>query len=285
VRTGRRFCIFILTYGRPDDLLTLDTIRRAGYTGDWYLVIGNDDPAGDGYRQRYGEHVLTFDKAAIADTFDRADLSTEYRTVVFARNACFDLALALGYDYFLELDDDYYDLQHRYEQHGHLTWVWPNNLDAVCDAMLDFLEASGAACVAFAQGGDFIGGLRSQRWQDKLLRKAMNALFLRTSDTWRFPGRINEDVSAYTVHAHRGRLFFTTMYCNLNQTDTQQQAGGMTDAYRERGTYIKSFYSVMMCPSAVKIATLHAKHPRIHHQVQWGNCAPLILAETTRKAR
>ncbi len=40
------------------------------------------------------------------------------------------------------------------------------------------------------------------------------------------------------------------MIANLRDS-TQQTTGGMTEAYQENGTYVKSFYSVMHMPSAV----------------------------------
>ena len=46
--------------------------------------------------------------------------------------------------------------------------------------MLKFLDVSGAATVAFAQGGDFVGGLDGGNFKKRLLRKAMNSLFCRT---------------------------------------------------------------------------------------------------------
>lgn len=52
-----------------------------------------------------------------------------------------------------------------------------------------------------------------------------------------------------------------------------------------------SFYSVMCAPSCVKISMLHggtkdtAQHWRIHHRVQWENCAPKIISAQWRKTK
>lgn len=48
-----------------------------------------------------------FDKPKIAKTFDEADNFDDRRAIVYARNACFQIARKLGYKYFIELDDDY----------------------------------------------------------------------------------------------------------------------------------------------------------------------------------
>lgn len=51
--------------------------------------------------------------------------------------------------------------------------------DKLFDYMLDFLDITGACTVAFAQGGDFIGGKENKRYKDKILRKAMNSFSAR----------------------------------------------------------------------------------------------------------
>ena len=59
--------------------------------------------------------------------------------------------------------------------------------------------------------------------------------------------------------------------------------GGMSGLYLDMGTYLKSFYSVMYSPQAVKIAQMGSGHTRIHHHVTWDKCAPKIVGEKYRK--
>lgn len=284
--TERRFCVFILSHGRARKIKTLNSLMKGNYSGDWYIVIDNEDTTAQEYIDLYGpERVLIFDKLAISKTFDTADLSQERRTVVYARNACWELARELGYTHFLQLDDDYTTFMFREQVGKKLIGIECRNLDRLFEVMLDFLEESGATSVALAQGGDFIGGINSKRWRTKVLRKAMNTFFCRTADDWRFLGRVNEDVNTYTTLTHRGAVFLTTMYAMVTQGQTQANAGGMTEAYLDSGTYIKSFYTVMMCPSAVSIGLMGETNMRIHHNIRWDRCAPLILPEEYRKPR
>lgn len=281
----RRACVFILTHGRPDNVFTLRTLKQSGYTGDWYIVIDNEDATADRYVENFGaDRVIVFDKRAVGKTFDTADLSDDYRSVVFARNVAFDLARERGYTHFVEMDDDYTSFRHRYEELDELRDGGDvGSMDAVFDAMYDFLDDSGVSAVAFGQRGDLIGGATAHKWLSRPARKMMNAIFCRASDDWRFVGRVNEDVNTYTVLGMRGHVFLSIMEVVLNQTNTQKTPGGMTDLYRADGTYQKSFYSVMMCPSAVTVAAMDSSDPRIHHRVSWNNCTPKIVPETYRK--
>jgi len=95
---------------------------------------------------------------------------------------------------------------------------------------------------------------------------------------------MNDDVNTYVTLGHRGKLFFSFGNTCINQAETQSQAGGLTDMYLENGTYMKSFYTVMMCPSAVKISTLKDTYMRYHHKISWNHCTPKILSPRYQKA-
>ena len=81
----------------------------------------------------------------------------------------------------------------------------------------------------------------------------------------------------------RGYLFLTVQKASINQANTQHLSGGLTDIYLDLGTYIKSYYSVMSCPSAVKISIMGDTHYRIHHNVKWNNCVPKIISDRYKK--
>lgn len=277
------FCVFILTHGRADNVITAKTLKELGYTGKTYIVIDNEDDQEDTYRKNFPGAVLQFDKAEIAKTFDTMDTSEDRRTIVYARNVCFRLAREVGVRYFLELDDDYTDFQNRWAEDGKLKIKSMRGLDCYFEAMIDFLNDSGAASVAFAQGGDLIGGLNNKRRKQCLLRKAMNTFFCDVEKPFQFVGRINEDVNTYTVLGSRGVLFFTYVDSMITQKQTQKQKSGMSDVYLDGGTYTKTFYSVVGMPSCVKVAEMGESHRRIHHHVEWGNCVPMILGEEWKK--
>lgn len=278
------FAIFILTHGRADIELTTATLKKCGNTNRIYYIIDNEDKTAESYYRKFGkENVIMFDKLERAKTCDTMDNLQNRNIVLFARNSCFEIAKSLGLTYFLELDDDYTTFRSRTFVDGYLNTVYVRDFDSIVDCVLEFLDVSGATTVAFGQTGDYIGGKDSKLYKNKVLRKAMNSFFCRVDRPFEFYGRINEDVNAYVTLGSRGKLFFTIHDVALNQQDTQQRSGGLTDAYLELGTYVKSFYTVMANPSCVKISEMGDNHRRIHHRIDWECAVPKIISGRYRK--
>lgn len=278
------FCVFILSHGRPDKIVTLKSLERAGYTGKVFIVIDNEDSAADRYYELYGEKVLMFDKLKKSKEFDTADNFDNRKTIVYARNACFDLAEKVGCRYFIELDDDYSIFAYKFTETMDYHESGIRNLDLVWFYMLEFYKSIPAHTIAMAQGGDFIGGANggiAKTWHVK--RKAMNTFFCDTERRFDFLGRINEDVNTYTTEGNRGKIFLTVPLLSITQSTTQSNSGGMTDVYLETGTYLKSFYTVMYCPSFVKIYEMGPTNKRLHHRISWNNAVPKILRPELQK--
>lgn len=276
------FAVFIISNGRPNNVRTWDLLDRCGYTGKRYIVIDNLDKTGPEYKNVYHDSVLVFDKEKIAATVDNGDNFHNLRTTTHARNACFELAEAHGIDFFLVLDDDYTAFEYRYNNE---LKYWPvrvkNNIDNIFLSAISFLNDSGIASLCFCQGGDFIGGSEHQNARAvKANRKAMNTFFFKTDRPVKFISRLNEDVNTVLSISTRGGVFLTTTQMTIVQLQTQSSSGGMTDAYLDHGTYVKSFYSVMYSPSSVKVAPMSG---RMHHNIKWKNTVPLILSESVKK--
>lgn len=280
------FAIFILTHGRPYNVVTTRTLKECGNTNRVYYIIDNEDKYADRYYWNFGkENVIMFDKYKKSLEFDTMDqiANRDRRAIVYARNACFDIAKDLGIKYFLELDDDYTTFRSRVYENDMLSTIYVRDFDAVVDATLDFLNESNALTVAFSQTGDFIGGIGSKIYKEKLTRKAMNSFFCRTDRRFDFIGRINEDVNTYVLLGSRGELMFTVADIALNQLTTQKNSGGMSELYLDVGTYVKSFFTVIANPSSVKIAEMGDGNYRIHHLINWEHTTPKIISDRFKK--
>jgi hypothetical protein len=252
-------------------------------------MVDDEDSQIDAYQKKFGDQVVVFSKQAAIDMTDSGDNFQKRNSVVYARNYTFIVAKQLGLKYFLELDDDY--TQFRYTFDNDRNYITRNieikSLDGVIEAMLDFFIESGATTIAMSQGGDFIGGEKSQlsklERRGKFSRKVMNSFFCDVDKPFKFMGRINEDVNLYAENGRRGDLFITVPRIRLEQKQTQANGGGLTDIYLDLGTYVKSFYSVMYAPSCVKIAEMGVTARRLHHRLSWKNTCPLIIPEEYKK--
>ena len=91
--------------------------------------------------------------------------------------------------------------------------------------------------------------------------------------------RMNDDITTSLINGMRGKLYYTYMPVMVYVDPTQVQHGGMTDIYKKNGTYRKSFYSVMCCPSCVKVSAMGITEYRIHHEISWNNAVPKLLSE------
>jgi hypothetical protein len=280
------FAVFIATNQRPNRVDTYANLRRSGYSGRVFLVVDDGDPTLEEYRAKYGDAVLVFNKQTVAATFDLADtFHQQLGAVVFARNAIEALAKERQIDTYLMLDDDYTEFHYRFDRMGNYKGVRIKSLDRVFSALLAFHKATPAVTVCMAQGGDFIGGAQGSYGAGiTLRRKAMNTFFCRADRSLQFLGRINEDVNTYVTRGTRGVLFLTVNAVSINQRTTQSNAGGMSDFYRQNGTYVKSFYTVLMAPSCVKISTMGRTDRRIHHLVLWRYAVPKIVDEKHRRS-
>lgn len=285
--TNKSFCAFILTHGRADNVITYNVLRKQGYSGMIRLVVDDEDADLPRYKERYGSEVLVFSKDEAKKLFDPMDNFNERCTITFARCICWKLAKELGVKNFVELDDDYSHFAYRYNRERFYAFKRTDDLDAIFDIFIDFLNATPATFIAFSQDGDFIGGERGTFGKKIFLkRKAMNSFFCKTDTPCYFRGTFNEDVNSYTTNGNRGVLYFTHNIISLHQEPTQQSSGGISEAYKKFGTYVKSFFTVMMMPSCVKISMMgnHVETMRIHHKIQWKYCVPKILNERHKKS-
>lgn len=279
------FVAFILTHGRVNSVITDKTLRKCGYTGPIVYVIDNEDKQADKYKNKFPD-VYVFDKEVMSKTFDEADNFEDRRAIIYARNACFGIAKELGYKYFIELDDDYDTFSFTYGRNSTVKQRAIKQLDGIFEAMVRFYESTSIMTVAMAQRGDFVGGKDNDIIRgEKLKRKAMKSFICSTDRSFHFVGRINEDVNTYTTLGSRGYLFLQIPHVALNQKQTQSNKGGMTDIYINQGTYVKSFYTVMMMPSSVKIGLMgnSMETKRLHHTISWNNTVPKIIKESFKK--
>lgn len=277
---------FILTYGRAKNVQTYKTLLESGFSfDDIYLLVSDDDKELQEYYNNFGDKVFTFSKEDAREITDLCDNFENRKLVVFARNYIFKIANDLKLDCFCVLDDDYTRFNYRRCFEETLKGFKVKDLKRINEACFKYLmNTPNLDCFAFAQDGDFIGGASSfEAIGGK--RKIMNYYFFKTNRPIKFLGSINEDLSASVYEGQRGKVFFTINDVSVHQNLTQTNKGGLTDAYLDSGTYIKSFYSVIVAPNCVKVSAMGNNDLRIHHKVNWNLACPKIIREEIKNGK
>lgn len=282
------FCVFILSYNRPENIPTVELLESSGYTGDWYIVIDHESDI-EPYESVWGEDkIIYLEKDGALPELDRGDNTNRRDCNVYARYQSFDLADEMGYTYFAMFDDDYDRFRYRWNSNGEYDGsTLVEDLDALFERMIDYLDEAGLHTICTSQGGDWIGGekahIANNSGEITAKRKAMNTFICRSDKPIEFRGTINEDVNAYVREAQLGKIFLTPNLVSVNQEETQQEDGGLTDIYLDQGTYMKSFYTILYSPSSVKLNKMGDQHQRIHHHIDWNASVPKIIPESEKK--
>lgn len=281
---SKKFAIFILTHKRPDRQITIRTLRKSGYTGKIFLLCDDKDPTLDKYKEKYGDAVKTFSKKKARKSFDLMTNAPKFNAVVYARNAVYDVAKSMGLDYIVVMDDDYSVFQFSIDRTGFYKRSKVKDMDAVIRAHLRFLSRAKLSTLAFAQGGDFVGGWNGTitKTNFRPLRKAMNVFFFDVNRPVQFNGVINEDSTMGVQVAARGGVVITNCLLQLEQTTTQAADGGLTEIYKDDGTYQKSFYTLMASPSSTRVMYQRAVG-RVHHFINGDLAYPKIISAEHKK--
>ena len=275
------FCYVILSYNRADNLKTLKLLNNSKYP--IVILCGDDEPQKTKYERLQDDKIKVyyFNKEEERKHTDDGINDNKTKAVVYARNYIWKLMKELKYEYFCVLDDDYtgFSFLNKNDKNKKEE-IKVKDFDKVSEIFINYLKkARQIDCLSFLQGGDLIGGTQNKIFFNReVKRKIMNIFYCRTETPFYFYGKINEDVNCYTVNQRNyGRVMFSVPFLKLFQTQTQANKGGLTDIYLDVGTYIKSFYSVMYCPSCCKISIMGNTHMRIHHKLNSNYYTPMIL--------
>lgn len=278
----KRFAIFILSHGRAETITTYDAMRKNGYTGDMYVVIDNEDDQEIIYRKRFGENIIQFDKRDYIKKTDLGDLDNDRRVGVFARNFIQDKAREMGYKYHLQLDDDIHGITIRYRRNDRLLCHYVRHIDKIIEAILDYMDNAPYTSLSFGLPAYSIGGMNNA-WKKQVIPKCMTTFFMRADQVHYFNMRMNDDITTSAINNMRGLMYYSIVPIQVEVDETQIKNGGMTEIYKDNGTYRKSFYTVMSLPSCSRVSSMGITDYRVHHEICWNNCVPKILSSKYKK--
>lgn len=251
------FAIFILTHSRPNNQLTLETIRREGYTGEVYLVVDDLDETLSQYIDHY-DNVIVFDKMKYVNKTDCGIVPPKINFAVFARNAIEDIAKDMGYKFFGMFDDDVKRLRFRYEEDNHLMSVEIPNLDKVIDVILDYMDSCNIATTSFAPVPVFIGGLHrlNQRNLDSgKLRECFNVIFRNSAFDVSWGLNMHEDRITSMMCGRKGQVWQTLLFIQMDLGELfGKNEGGNSSVYRNMDVFHQVFFPTIVFPDSIYIS-------------------------------
>lgn len=264
-----RFAVFIISHGRPE-VPTMNSLFKEGhYTGDWYIVIDNEDSEANraAYLKNYPGHIIEFNKTAYIASKQTDTMYNQpyHKAAVFVTNwLCGPngKVAQMGYDYFLLLSDDmrhFYYLIPVVGKDGILR-VPRNfkvfNFDWLFARIIDFMEITPALTLIcfneeWAAVKYGLGYIKTHL--RKVLRIVTTLYFIRTADPIAFTGNIYEDIITSALLNSVGRFCFRLPFIFQGTELTGGTDGGMSSTYRTLGTYAAEFLKVVAFPSTFKI--------------------------------
>ena len=281
----KKFAVFILTHGRPHNQLTVKSLQDVGYTGEWYLVVDDQDDTFDEYVKEWGaDRVIVFHKDHFIKHTDTGLSVPVPKFAVFARNAIEFIAHSMGYKTFMMLDDDITKLRIRLPEGDSLKSFQINGqFDAIIESSVNYVLECDIACIGLGFCNLYIGGVENFNKENPRQRLCAEAFIRNTSHPilWRL--NMVEDLITSIDAAMRGEVWFQFLpiQCEIKMSEGVVD-GGNSDVYRQLGMYRISFMPVIAYPSsnAVRLG-----------KKSWASttspdkCIPKIISSRYRKER
>ena len=204
------------------------------------------------------------------------------KSVLYARNAVFQIAKDMGYDYFAMVDDDVTGLSFRYEKDGKLVGKPVKDFDKVSSAILETMDNTGTDFFSFGIDKIYLGGLANNQYQKKIIDKVYCFVFCRTEQQHFYKGIMNEDEINNLLSMSIGKLVKSLTIIQIQYKPMgPENIGGNAETYKDNGiySYVRNFYPVIAFPVLkLKAGKKGFKFgcDRAHYTVQ-------VLPETLKK--
>jgi hypothetical protein len=273
--------VFIPSYHRANNLMTVKTFNRMGYDMSKVTVFIDSwtDDKEDYERvcKEFGCNLEVFDMDEAVRRYDYVHRANKFhRCVGQARNMLQDYAKAKGIDFYFVSDDDTSCYQVRTLGRGNYKrvatledWLY------MADETEQLMRRRHIGCFAWSQTGDYFDP--DQRYI--YLKKVMNSTFYLMPYLYRAErGYGDEDTSMFTTMENQG--LFTGSYGTgivLLQVQSAMQAGGLTDMYQECKLLSKAILCPIQYPSAIHAEKQVMNGNRIHHRIKYRYLMPKLL--------
>ena len=282
------FAVFICTHGRPNKQLTLNLLRKCGYTGKIYLVVDDTDSTIQEYIDNFGsDNVIVFDKNYYinSDRFDNCSNDPSYKCIVYAKRAVEDIAKSLGINFFAISDDDITRFALRYPVDGKVRRFPIVNFDKLLSVYLNMLD-NDIAGIGFGHVTSYCGGVKSFDYESLSARYLPYQFILRNSKidvSW--TSWFAEDDVTELEEGKIGKLWLVIPYI-MQETEPIGDIsadGGMVDVYKQSNMFKLNFNVILHCPCGTSLMYKPHKSNRYVIMRRYNRCLPNLISGGYKK--
>ncbi len=242
--------IFIISHNRADRVETYDTLRNAGYTGQIYVVIDDEDPQKCKYVDRFGKECIVFRKEHFMEITDTISQEKKKSSPVYARNFVEFEASKLGIDAFGMFDDDVKNLRYRWVEDGKAKSLGiTKNLDIVIDTYMDYMVKCDMAAVSFANVMLYVGGVDGIEHRIIGNREMYQIHFRNAKFPVEWKSNINNDTITELLYSRRGYHYWSLPFIVYDSPKMNTLPGGMKAVYDSLSEFDRAFMATISVPS------------------------------------
>ena len=244
--------VFIKTHGRPDNQLTLQTLRQAGYTGEIVLVLDDEDDTYNDYLKYRNENtaLYIFNKERFVQKIDSGVSNPKRKVNLYAWCACEDLAKTYGEKFFIMADDDITGFRWRYEDNGHLRSL---NITQNLDKAFSYIEDYMLSCNISAMSTGipqmyFSGNIEDNLWK---WRVPYTFVFRNAKYKMNWVSEYEEDIITAIQSSIEGQYISVLPIIQRNTVEMGTNYGGMHNSYTN--SFKNAEYGYIWNPSCREI--------------------------------
>ena len=282
------FAIFIITYKRPDNQVSYDTLRNHNYTGKIYFVVDDSDPTIEELRKNFVEKdsnsdILIFSKVEIAKITDTGMAKPYLNFSVFPRNAAEEFAKELNLEYFAILEDDmkYFDI--RILEDNTLKRYKVRDCDYMIEQLIEFMKSDDRiAMLSPAQTLMFFNkNIYEESYMQKY-REVATFIFRKTKIPVSWGLNMLEDVITSFKVSRMG--YISTIIPELQSVCVRSYGkvpGGNSDTYNST-KHVDSIFPIVAFPDAM---VAHIAEDYVSSRaISQNYLCPMIVSSSFRKS-
>lgn len=275
------YAVAILTHGRPNNQLTLETLRKQGWTRDVYLVLDDMDDTIEQYHKNYDSdplvHIIVFDKLDILSRVDTGLTNPKLASDLYVRNAMEEIFPNMGFDAWIECDDDIKSFNYRYKLDGQLKNLLIHDLDKIFDLSIEYMLNSDITTFGFLAAFHFIGGVDYDKHTDGFKYRHCVSFYMRNASKpvkW-VMNFLADDITCSMIAKNGGVVLAHKNIQTICNESFGAVEGGMAALYLDKDTPPDAMFILTVFPSSIDIGV---HHNRLVANKRYNNLMPKIIS-------